>query len=639
MSRSIEERLDQLEQRLDRIVSLLERGGAPHRSDASSHVVAGAVESAESSLAASTPNLGATLADALVRLGDAETLESIGRIATLLPQLEYAVQGVAAGPELLEEGIATMKERLARAGLDDHEIARRTEAAVNALLALSKPAILSAASRLGSALPDAEPLVGGVADASSALASVEGGDRLRGRVRDAVLSIADPQTLEALARIAALAPDLEMAVQGVAAAPTLLDEGLEVAREALRARGLDAHELSRRLAAAGDALAAASAIDVTSGVGRIAATIPALSPPVVAIGEAARELAAVEGSEALAGRLREAVLSLAAPEVLESLVRVASLLPDLEYAVQAVAAGPVLLEEALEVARKFATEHGAGPEIDARLRAVAGLFVSLSEPSALAALRGALAMLPKLEAFTKVDPAPILSLVEIAGKKETVKGLERLLGLATKADTLTGLERLLALTTKKDLLASVERLLALATNGETLASLERLLSLATKGETVASLERALPLLTKPETIAAVETILPLIAKSENVDALAGILEVASDLDTEALAKLLAAASRPEAVRAVERILERTGDVERILEALPSQATTLDVLRGLNAAVADSVEGSHRMGFFGLLGALREDDVQRAAGFGVAVARSFGRSLDGRESPKRLSAKK
>lgn len=599
MAASIEDRIERVEKRLDQIMALLQRLAATNGVSsvtspsviAHGQVVESAARDAARALAGADPELGPRVGEVLLRLGDPETLDALARIAGLLPQLEYALHGLAAGPELLEEGMAFVKQRLLESGADDHEVKRRVDAALGALRSISSPDALAALAALGGRAPDLAPVALGVADAAHALVAAEGEAELRARLAEAVLAVADPEALGSLARIAALAPDLEYAAQALAAGPALLEEGMAVARERLHSHGLDAHELGRRVDGAAQALVALSRTEATASLRTLAEALPHLSPAASGLGKAARELAAVEGEAALAERLAETVVRLAAPEVLESLVRVGTLLPDIEYAVQALAAGPVLLDEGMDAVRTWAKREGVDVDIDARLAGLGSALVTLSEPGTLASLTRAVALVPKLERLGSLDLEPLVGLAAKLGKKETV------------------------------------------------ASLEALLEVATKKEAVDALTRLVPLLAKQETVDALGRLLPLLAKQETLDALEPLVGFVSRVDIDALVKLLTAASKPATLAAVKKILARTPEVERILEALPAQERTLDLLRSLNAAVADSASKPQSIGLWGLLGAFREDDVQRAAGFGVSVARSLGKTLDARGNGKQLPAKK
>ncbi len=202
-------------------------------------------------------------------------------------------------------------------------------------------------------------------------------------------------------------------------------------------------------------------------------------------------------------------------------MRVATLLPDIEYAVQALAAGPELLEEGLDMLR--------------------------ADPTAQDTLKRAVALLPKLLGTAeRLDFDSLARLLDVLGKKETEAALIRVLEVSTKADALETLERLLA--------------------------------------------------------------------------------VSGRIDVDALASLAEVSAKPEVLRSLKKLLTLTPDLERTLSALPTQEGTLGVLREMNLAVARSAAHPEPVGFWGLLGAFRETEVQRAAGFGVAVARSLGKQL-------------
>jgi uncharacterized protein YjgD (DUF1641 family) len=525
MSSSLEERLDRLEERLERIASLLE-AQAPAVSPSSpvsfpTGIVRRAVTRAEHELVAAGVGSEDRIGDVLIRLGDPETLESLSRIVVLLPQLEYAFQALAAGPELLEEGAELLRKKLAESGSSSHDAQLRLEAALDAARALSEPRVLRTLTALVGSLTGSQAALQGIASGLGAVAATESPDAFRARIVEAVTSIAEPETLASLARIAALAPDLEYAVQGLAAGPALLEEGLAFAREELGRRGIDAFEVSRRTEAASLAVASLTRVDSLLALGTLGELLPDLSSAAEALGRASRARAAVEGREVLTARLTETVIRLSDPDVLESVVRVATLLPDIEYAVQALAAGPELLEEGLELLR--------------------------ADPAAQDTLKRAVKMLPQLlGTVERMNLDSLSRLLDVVGKKETGDALLRVLEVATKKDSLATIERLVAVSGKLD-----------------------------------------------------------------VDALAALAEISA---------------KPEILASLKKLLALTPELERTLTALPTQQRTLGVLHEMNLAVANSAAHPEPVGLWGLLGALRETEVQRAAGFGVAVARSLGKQL-------------
>lgn len=496
----LDERLKRMEAQLAHLTALLERGAAPNGSP-----VDAAVAQASKALDAtygekSTPK---RLSEFLLRLGDPETLDSLSRIVTLLPQLEYALQGVAAGPELVDEALEMVREKLGGAE-GAFEARRRLEALLEAGTALTRPKVVESLGRLAQQAGSLATATGAASQALEQVVAQEGVAHLQGRLSEAVVRLTDEDTLGALVRIATLAPDLEYAVNAVAAAPVLVDEALALLRVRLAAHGVDSSSLEARVERSASLLLGLTEPKTASAVAELTAALPKLTPVLRAASEAGTQLAADEGAEALTARLSEALVRVGSPEVLDALVRVATLVPDLEYAVNGLAAGPVLLDEGLALVRQTMERSGGGAEVDVRLRAATTLLLRLSEPATLHALTQAIELLPAL-----------LPLAEVSRRFDLQK-----LNHALEA-----------------------------------------------------FSAAVP----PPVL----------------DGLIGVLP-----------KL-----RP------------------VLEALPAQSATLNVLTSLNRAVAESSNETGQLGLFGLLGAMGDPNVQRAAAFGVAVARRLGKSLE------------
>lgn len=358
---------------------------------------------------------------------------------------------MAAGPELLEEGADLLRKKLAESGSSSHDARMRLDAALETARALSEPRVLRTLTALSGSLVGSRTAIEAIASGVNAVAAQESPDAFRARLVEAITTIAEPETLASLARIAALAPDLEYAIQGLAAGPTLLEEGLGVAREELARRGLDAFEVGRRTASASVALLSLTRVDSLDALRTLGELLPDLSPAVEALGRASRARAEVEGREVLTARLTETVLRLSDPEILESVVRVATLLPDIEYAVQALAAGPELLEEGLDMLR--------------------------ADPTAQDTLKRAVALLPKLLGTAeRLDFDSLARLLDVLGKKETEAALIRVLEVSTKADALETLERLLAVSGRIDVDA-LASLAEVSAKPEVLRSLKKLLTL------------------------------------------------------------------------------------------------------------------------------------------------------------------
>jgi uncharacterized protein YjgD (DUF1641 family) len=154
--------------------------------------------------------------------------------------------------------------------------------------------------------------------------------------------------------------------------------------------------------------------------------------------------------------------------------------------------------------------------------------------------------------------------------------------------------------------------------------------------------RLLEKLTEPDTAAALERILD---RSDQLDELTALAEDAPDaiatvvdiLDAE-YARAAAQGYDPEqtlrrAFGALSRLGElfRTEEFEALLDSGVLDPEALQVVGSLGSALVESQKEASRgetprRGFFGLLGALRDPDVQRAIGFVTTFAKKFGRNL-------------
>ncbi len=487
----LDARLAKLEASVERIVSLLESGSTPFGS---------ASHGAQSALANiyGQEELRERMAELVLRMGEPDTLEALTRIGVLLPKLEYALQAAAGGPELLEEGMELAREQLARHGADAAEVNRRLEASAEAVASLSRPEVLAAVKRMADGLPGVGPVVEALGEAGRAVAEVEGEEELRSRLTETLILLVQAETLDSLGRIAALAPQIEFAVNALAAVPELMEEGMEMAKTKLEREGTDPAELQRRLDASSDALLALTRPESMAAISELAAAVPALTPFVRAAAKTGSMLADYEGENELSERLAESLLRIAEPETLDALTRVACLTPQIEFAVNALAAGPEVLEEALESVREEAARRGlTAHDVNQRAQAAAATLTSFTEPAVLKAL-------------AQVDVPSMLQFTEV------------------------------------------------------------------------------------------------IARPDNKEALLKLVDLAPIL-------------------------------ERPLSALPVQERTLGVLRSTNQAVEEEAARAKPVGLFGLIGALRDPDVQMATGFVLALAKRIGAHLketqsDGKSLP-------
>jgi uncharacterized protein YjgD (DUF1641 family) len=477
----LETRLAKLESTLDRVVQLLEERSTPFGA---------ASARAQDALTQiyGQPELQERMAELVLRLGEPETLEALTRIGVLLPSLEYALQAAAGGPELLEEGLEMVRTELDRSGIDAAEAQVRIQAATETLAQLSQPATLQVLGRLAAAAPGAVPAVEALGEAASQVAEVEGTEAMKERLRETLVLLVQAETLDSLGRIAALAPQLEYAVNALAAGPELLEEGMQMVRETLEREGADAADVQVRIQAATDAAVALSTPESVRALGQLGAAAPALAPFVEAASRTGRMLAEYEGREQLTDRLAESLLRIAEPETLDALTRVACLTPQIEFAVNALAAGPEVLEEAMEMVREVGARSGlSAHDINRRVQSGFEALTILFTPEAL-------------DALGKVDVPSMLQFTEV------------------------------------------------------------------------------------------------LARPENKEALLKLVDLAPSL-------------------------------ERPLSALPVQPNTLDVLRTVNEAVEEMATHRKSVGMFGMIGALRDPDVQRALGFGLEVAKRVGAHLN------------
>lgn len=255
----------------------------------------------------------------------------------------------------------------------------RLERSVGKLIdVISQSSLVSGTHTQSDTLPGSTPLVG--ADDRMSLA---------------LQRLAEPDVLQALTRIAALAPQLE-------AAAKLTSPKTEAPPPAAKA-----DEPAR-------AQEAAPRLDV--------------------------QLLAADGP------MQELTRTLHKPEVLQSLTRVASLAPQLEYAALGAAALPELIEEALAVARDKTAEAHEGAPLELRLQALAQAGLRLSHPEFIKQWSEVLERaLPVLDKLSAVDPK---TLEQLIGLIELMTAPELQAPLAQLFENLPALtETLLALPT------------------------------------------------------------------------------------------------------------------------------------------------------------------------------------------------
>ncbi len=194
MTVSIEDRLTRVEAQLDRIAQLLEQQRAS--------AIGQATQAASGALVNiyGEEEIQERVSEFVLRLGEPETLEALTRIGVLLPQLEYALQFAAGGPELLEEGLDMVREWGHESGHSPHDLKRRMQAVMDAMEQLSEPKTLAAVAALSAQLPG---LVSTVEQLASAAQRIDLEPLVR--VGEAAAS---PEVSKALVQLMNLAPNL-----------------------------------------------------------------------------------------------------------------------------------------------------------------------------------------------------------------------------------------------------------------------------------------------------------------------------------------------------------------------------------------------------------------------------------------------
>ena len=129
------------------------------------------------------------------------------------------------------------------------------------------------------------------------------------------------------------------------------------------------------------------------------------------------------------------------------------------------------------------------------------------------------------------------------------------------------------------------------------------------------------------------------------DLVAGLQARGIDID-ERLATTLGVAERltsPAALGAVSALLDRTEEIQAVLESGVLDKTSVAVVAELGRALAASGRGApERVGIFGALRMMSDPDVQRALGFTLRLAQSFGaatRKFDPGETGMRALAER
>lgn len=118
--------------------------------------------------------------------------------------------------------------------------------------------------------------------------------------------------------------------------------------------------------------------------------------------------------------------------------------------------------------------------------------------------------------------------------------------------------------------------------------------------------------------------------TDTVDGWAARLQ-AQGIDVDERGRLLLEAmerlTSPSAVTTLDAVFTRIGTIEHLLRSPVLSPTSVDVVsQAADALVETRAQGITPLGFFALLGAMGEPEVQRAVGFAIQFARAFGRRL-------------
>ncbi|MEQ1505208.1 MAG: DUF1641 domain-containing protein [Myxococcota bacterium] len=583
-------RMDRLEGAIGRLAALIEaRPGAT----LSGHAL-DAATSALTSVHGAEP-VAEQMSDLMVQLGDPETMASLTRLLALAPKLEYAAYLAAAGPELLEDALATTHTRIRELGLDQADVELRVRRAAETLTALTEGETLQLLRRFSVLMPHYLPLAEAAADALGQRTAYEGRQELQERMVDGLIQLSDPDTQESLIRIAGLAPKLEYAAYFAAAGPELLEEAMELARTKSAEHGLDPHVLVHRLSQATDLLIVYTGAEQLELLRQLGQRAPHLSPVLRASTAVLEQRATAEGPAGVEQRLYQAMLELSDPETLESLTRLAALAPKLEYAAYFAAAGPELLEEVTETVRGWAARRGVAG-IDTRIEAGLDALVTMSNPATLKGLAGVSEILASIADTEDGTQSLARMTARLPRMEHTIGQVERTLDMLDRAASDAGI-------------GTIEDLEQPATAG-----LE-LLKVATKDGTIEALETV-------------------IALAPDLARLAGpFMRQLADVDEATLTNALRALTSRETLELAALLHERTPTLRALLDAADLAPATIGLLKAANEATAAAVAApAERVGLFGLLRVLGDPQVQRTLGFGVNLSRALSTRMP---DPRRI----
>ncbi len=365
--------------------------------------------------------------------------------------------------------------------------------------------------------------------------------------------------------------------------------------------------------------------------------------------------------------------TLTAPSTAQGLQRLVARVDHVEQSLEMLASLPGMAAGVVDtVDGAVARLQAAGIDVDARLGALVAAAEAVSRP-------GVLDTLVRL-ADRSADVSLLVDQLDhipgaVAGAVDTLDGwAARLLSAGIDPDTrLTALASLSEVATRPEALAGLQRLLSRPEALHQLADLAEQApgvlagAVDTLDGVMARLHQAgvdvdqrlvaaLPVLdraTRPETLAALSRLLD---NSHQLNALADIAEVgpgmvagavdtldslaaritARGIDLDERAHLLAEAAEaltdPVIIKLLKTVAARGPDLTRLVDTLLVSgifdAEAVDVVGSTSKAVVQTrIQNPAPVGAFGALTAVFDPDVQRALGFAVEFARTFGRRLE------------
>lgn len=319
------------------------------------------------------------------------------------------------------------------------------------------------------------------------------------------------------------------------------------------------------------------------------------------------EIERVEGTER-AEQFGEALVEISDPEVMGALARMAQLAPQIEYLVQIVAAGPVLLEETLDSIRDEVGPH------DDKLRMQAGIDLARTavERDTLQAATTLASHVPHLTPAIDAAGQAVREVHETHGEGLTDELREAVRKLADP-EVISSLGRI------AELAPSLEYAAYIAAAGPEL--LEDTLHWARTSGGQGAIDRLQHIIGQPGFLDETTDVIELVLNNrEQLVHLIRLLEVLPDESTmrsllETLPKLAQMADAVD-FNVLNDVIDVAGDADAIA-----------LVRALTVAAKEARNASpNPVNFWGLFTALSNPDVQRTVGFGIDVSKAFAKQL-------------